>query len=525
MLTNGTVNQYSPNSDESYDQPLDFSAKARPPSTPSLTNINVKQEVNGKRRDRHSTDKEEKSRPLTNKSSSREPSVTNCFTTPSPSPPEHNPNNHHNSNQVLCQLLTGNLISTPTGKLVSNKSSANALSIQQQLSAAENAQRYNGQSLPILSVSSPPQAKNLQSITPFGERHNSPLSPTGSVSPIGMGPLNQVEMHFPHSPSSTGIDRFGTSGGLLTTASHMASLAVNDTAKRSLKHNRPFKAYPRDPLSIPMNYYALHGLQMPMTPEAIATQSIMATASDQAYLQFREQMLVSRKSTHEQTRRTSDGQQSMPKNSTQTTSASLASPPINSNGNNNGTNDNNLNQNSIYMNQNVCQSTTPPKQQVIPIMNPKMNGSLQPMSTASHINTTDDTSQYSNGNSSGNSSSGEADVGSMALNCSSKLENGHNISDDSNDDQLQHSHNQHLSASALRKRGRPLPEDLKDDAYWERRRKNNEAAKRSRDARRAKEDEIAIRAAFLEQENLKLRVEIAQLKSETNKLRCLLYSS
>lgn len=35
--------------------------------------------------------------------------------------------------------------------------------------------------------------------------------------------------------------------------------------------------------------------------------------------------------------------------------------------------------------------------------------------------------------------------------------------------------------------------DTKDDAYWERRRKNNEAAKRSRDARRAKEDEIALR--------------------------------
>ena len=34
---------------------------------------------------------------------------------------------------------------------------------------------------------------------------------------------------------------------------------------------------------------------------------------------------------------------------------------------------------------------------------------------------------------------------------------------------------------------------IKDDAYWERRRKNNEAAKRSRDSRRAKEDEIALR--------------------------------
>ncbi|XP_076039238.1 uncharacterized protein LOC143024329 [Oratosquilla oratoria] len=65
----------------------------------------------------------------------------------------------------------------------------------------------------------------------------------------------------------------------------------------------------------------------------------------------------------------------------------------------------------------------------------------------------------------------------------------------------------------------------KDEAYWERRRKNNEAAKRSRDARRAKEDEIAIRAAFLEQENIKLRVEVASLRSETGKLRCMLCNS
>ena len=34
---------------------------------------------------------------------------------------------------------------------------------------------------------------------------------------------------------------------------------------------------------------------------------------------------------------------------------------------------------------------------------------------------------------------------------------------------------------------------IRDDTYWERRRKNNEAAKRSRDARRAKEDEIALK--------------------------------
>ena len=67
-------------------------------------------------------------------------------------------------------------------------------------------------------------------------------------------------------------------------------------------------------------------------------------------------------------------------------------------------------------------------------------------------------------------------------------------------------------------------QEIKDQAYWERRRKNNLAAKRSRDARRAKEDEIAIRAAFLEQENIQLKWEVARLKSETGRLRTMLLS-
>ncbi|XP_067681459.1 transcription factor ces-2-like [Haliotis asinina] len=70
----------------------------------------------------------------------------------------------------------------------------------------------------------------------------------------------------------------------------------------------------------------------------------------------------------------------------------------------------------------------------------------------------------------------------------------------------------------------PVPEERKDDAYWERRRKNNEAAKRSRDARRMKEEEIAMRAAYLEQENLKLRAQVAILKNETAKLHYMLYN-
>ena len=81
-----------------------------------------------------------------------------------------------------------------------------------------------------------------------------------------------------------------------------------------------------------------------------------------------------------------------------------------------------------------------------------------------------------------------------------------------------------LTDNSVSNSSSPSAEERKDDAYWERRRKNNEAAKRSRDARRAKEEEIALRAAFLEQENLKLRAQVAILKNETAKLHYMLYN-
>lgn len=95
----------------------------------------------------------------------------------------------------------------------------------------------------------------------------------------------------------------------------------------------------------------------------------------------------------------------------------------------------------------------------------------------------------------------------------------------------------HISSTACTKTNRPpspcsmtsgsggeQDEPRDNSSYWERRRKNNEAAKRSRDARRAKEDEIAIRAAFLEQENLKLKCKVVSLTNELTRLRYLLYS-
>lgn len=64
-----------------------------------------------------------------------------------------------------------------------------------------------------------------------------------------------------------------------------------------------------------------------------------------------------------------------------------------------------------------------------------------------------------------------------------------------------------------------IPDEMKDDKYWARRRKNNLAAKRSRDARRLKENQIAIRASFLEKENSALRQEVADLRKELGRTK------
>lgn len=64
-----------------------------------------------------------------------------------------------------------------------------------------------------------------------------------------------------------------------------------------------------------------------------------------------------------------------------------------------------------------------------------------------------------------------------------------------------------------------VPNELKDDKYWARRRKNNLAAKRSRDARRMKENQIAMRASYLERENEALRKQLDDCKRETKLLK------
>jgi len=63
-----------------------------------------------------------------------------------------------------------------------------------------------------------------------------------------------------------------------------------------------------------------------------------------------------------------------------------------------------------------------------------------------------------------------------------------------------------------------VSESSKDDKYWEKRIKNNVAARRSREARRLKENQIALRASYLEQENTKLRQDLEDSKFFNSKL-------
>ncbi|XP_046444167.1 transcription factor VBP-like [Daphnia pulex] len=88
----------------------------------------------------------------------------------------------------------------------------------------------------------------------------------------------------------------------------------------------------------------------------------------------------------------------------------------------------------------------------------------------------------------------------------------------------------HLVAKALasattrrpRSEKKPIPDDLKDGKYFERRRRNNLAAKRSRDMRKNREDQVTVRANFLEKENSVLRAQVATLRDEAFALKQML---
>ena len=70
------------------------------------------------------------------------------------------------------------------------------------------------------------------------------------------------------------------------------------------------------------------------------------------------------------------------------------------------------------------------------------------------------------------------------------------------------------------KRGRASTRQIeKTEQYWDRRKKNNVSAKKSRDARRQREAVMNQRSSMLETENLRLRAELATLRDENTRLK------
>jgi len=74
-------------------------------------------------------------------------------------------------------------------------------------------------------------------------------------------------------------------------------------------------------------------------------------------------------------------------------------------------------------------------------------------------------------------------------------------------------------AMCKKSRKQTVPDDSKDDRYWTRRERNNVAAKRSRDARRLKENQIVLRTGFLEKENAALRESLEEIQRENDRLK------
>jgi len=69
-----------------------------------------------------------------------------------------------------------------------------------------------------------------------------------------------------------------------------------------------------------------------------------------------------------------------------------------------------------------------------------------------------------------------------------------------------------------KRKKRIVPEEDKDEKYWEKRLKNKQATRRSREAKRLKENQIVLRAAFLEKENKVLKGELENTYLKKSKL-------
>ncbi|KAK4014828.1 G-box-binding factor 3 [Daphnia magna] len=366
--------------------------------------------------------------------------------------------------------------------------------------------------MPATSHSSESGVSDLCSNSPQSD--NEPPMP--AKSPLGGSPLAQQprEIQLPQQPNrmpqvtsplpaalnaiygplaALQNSRATVNGGIdpaitAATTQLLSNLAAVTNGGKGGKNPRPFKAYPRDPMSLPLGLY---GLPMAGNHNA-GEETVMTQASNDAYAEFRRQMLSQVNATKSKRKSINENGNSRPNS-------------VNGDSDDNTIHGHNGNDSDVPEATHIRGTVSVTDMRLIS----NDDDSEHSANDSIHAPSGGIKSPAINNNVSDMSLMGTSPGGGMmSVSAMAATTSGHSSS----------------NGSGGKKRGRN-GEEVKDEAYWERRRKNNEAAKRSRDARRAKEDEIAIRAAFLEQENLKLRFELANLKNETAKLRCMIYNS
>ncbi|RWS00527.1 protein giant-like protein [Dinothrombium tinctorium] len=281
---------------------------------------------------------------------------------------------------------------------------------------------------------------------------------------LRMSSIGMEQNHEALNPSplnqANGVYHFTTPGvSMFTTSAFLSS-----DPHKHLKYipQSPFKisAYSRESI-LPINNSNanLNSSQLRQLVDEIVTRSLNDVASDEEYRQFRERMLVARKQDAERRRKPNSSASQSPDN---------------------------------------CQETS--------------KSPNAPDSSDTECNDlTDSELEQSNFNSNDNPSRMSHEATSPNAKLKRRIKRN-----DSNTTQS-------AQGTSTRKKAKHFTDSKKDNAYRERRKKNNEAAKRSRDRKRAKENEVEVRAAWLAQKNVALKVQISKQTEEIENLRSAVY--
>uniref|UniRef100_A0A182SZC0 BZIP domain-containing protein n=1 Tax=Anopheles maculatus TaxID=74869 RepID=A0A182SZC0_9DIPT len=246
---------------------------------------------------------------------------------------------------------------------------------------------------------------------------------------------------------------------------------------RDGKLSRPFKAYPRDPLSLAAGF--------------VASDTILDTNSAEKYNLFRKRML-------EQIHAANGGQ------------PTVSNPKMRRLANSTKSGNSSSNAPSAAMSDASSSESCDEKP---PRSNERHMLSMAVAKAQQSLTACDEMAQYAATNQRQLVTPSRKDtmetacdvIGSSDASASSRAESNATVA-------TAEAAAEAASASQIHSNGGGT--SVKDSAYYERRKKNNAAAKKSRDRRRIKEDEIAIRAAFLERENIELKFELAAARKQ-----------